>query len=269
MLDRVDKLDRTVLWWAARHGYSGIADVLVQVGVDIDKQDKCGYSALIVACRWGHAGVVRVILNRRPIGPKGHRVGCDFNLRTALGVTALAHATREGHGDIVRLLLSCGGDTNALDVDVVDKYRSMTPLLVAAQYDKDEIAAMLVQVGARLDAKDCNGATALHLAAGTGNITIVRILINPSAAMELAPRVIARSPIKNIGDGGNSGNGGNGGNGGDGGNTDGSASFKSARYSMLDAQRSSDGKTALIISAAGGYLPIVRVLVLAGKPAFS
>ena len=238
--------------------------------MDIDKQDKCGYSALIVASRWGHAGVVRVILNRRPIGPKGHRVGCDFNLRTALGATALAHATREGHGDIVRLLLSCGGDTDALDVDVVDKYRSMTPLLVAAQYDKDEIAAMLVQVGARLDAKDCNDATALHLAAATGNITIVRILINPSAAMELAPRVIARSPIKNTGGGGgNGGNSGNGGNGGGGGDGCGSVSFQSSRYSMLDAQRMDDGKTALIISAAGGYLPIVRVLMQAGKPAFS
>lgn len=70
----------------------------------------------------------------------------------------------------VRRLLADGADANVVDDDY-------TPLHRAALHDHREIAALLIQHGADVNAKDERGRTSLHVAADWGNGDFVSLLL--------------------------------------------------------------------------------------------
>jgi ankyrin repeat protein len=70
----------------------------------------------------------------------------------------LSIAICKGDVNIVKKFIEYGADVN-------EKSNGMTPLMVAARYNKTEIIKLLLSKGAVLSAKDKNGFTALKYAA--------------------------------------------------------------------------------------------------------
>jgi hypothetical protein len=88
------------------------------------------------------------------------------------GSTPLHHAARNGHVEIARLLLQNGAEVNA------KSNRGRTPLYCAALNGHIDILHLLVENGADLEAQDNNGVRALHYAAYYGQLPFIQELIS-------------------------------------------------------------------------------------------
>lgn len=75
-------------------GKLGIAQLLVQRGVDVDSQESGSCTPLKAVSRQGHLEVVRFLIDS----------GADVNSLDREGSTPLHSASQEGHGNIVELL---------------------------------------------------------------------------------------------------------------------------------------------------------------------
>ena len=71
--------------------------------------------------------------------------------------TPLSIAISKGDIESVRKFIEYG-------VDINEKSNGMSPLMIAARYNKVEIMKVLISKGARVNAKDENGFTALKYA---------------------------------------------------------------------------------------------------------
>lgn len=58
--------------------------------------------------------------------------------------------------------------------------RDQTPLMVACYRGRVEAVQVLLAAGARLDARACDGATALHAAVHQGHVDVVALLVGGS-----------------------------------------------------------------------------------------
>lgn len=138
------------LFDAATKGDEDLATRLIKGGADPNNTNNTGSSPLILACRFGHLNVVRVLLNNgakieEPKTPKGRTplmVACAYSS----GIT------------IIKLLVEKGANINATAND------KSTPLMLAARMAKADVVEYLVSKGADVNAKDASGLTALDYA---------------------------------------------------------------------------------------------------------
>ncbi len=123
---------------------------LIKKGGDVNQPDKDGTTALMTACRWADEPMVRFLLGHGAIpdkvrSPKGRTelmVGCAYY---------------SGKG-ISLMLVNKGADINAVSND------GITPLMLAAQNAKLDVVELLLKHGAKVNAKDNMGKTALDYA---------------------------------------------------------------------------------------------------------
>ena len=87
----------TPLMFAASEGDTTTADVLLSRGADVDLQSQNDETALMLAARWGHFRLVRMLLIDAE---------ANVNLRNNDGKTALTIAREKGHTEIVELIES-------------------------------------------------------------------------------------------------------------------------------------------------------------------
>ncbi len=98
--------------------------------------------------------------------------------------TPLHIASRLGNVDIAMLLLQHGADVDAATKD------SYTPLHIAAKEGQDEVASVLIEHGASPTATTKRGFTPLHLAAKYGNMKVAKLLIQKDAPVDAQGKVI-------------------------------------------------------------------------------
>ena len=106
------------------------------------------------------------------------KLGVDANVHDSSNMTSLHFASYYGYSnskEIAELLLQ-----NGAKVDARDKGR-YTPLLLAAYHGQFEIAKLLLDNGADVNAKDEEQSTPLHLAAYNGHAQIVELLLKHGA----------------------------------------------------------------------------------------
>ena len=96
--------------------------------------------------------------------------GADPSLKTKTGSSLLHFAAQGGNTSIISKLLSLG-----LDVASRSNY-GVTPLMTAANFDKQNAFQMLIQNGADPSLKIKNGSSLLHIAAQGGNTSIIEKL---------------------------------------------------------------------------------------------
>ncbi|MBI5133387.1 MAG: ankyrin repeat domain-containing protein, partial [Thaumarchaeota archaeon] len=89
--------------------------------------------------------------------------------------TPLHIAAQCGYDDVAGVLLENSADVNAGDM------LGCTPLHLAASIGHESMVELLIKNGADVNAKDANGLTPLHLAALYGNNQAVKILIRNDA----------------------------------------------------------------------------------------
>lgn len=127
-----------------------------------DCSDSCGNGILLLACKYDNVAVVKFMLD------EGYGSIRDRN-KSGRGPLHVAVAFGQSN-ELSTFLL----DTNA-DVNTVD-FKSLTPLMIAA--DRGNVVAVkaLVDAGADIDAMDRSGQTAFFRAASVDDIAVMRHL---------------------------------------------------------------------------------------------
>jgi ankyrin repeat protein len=97
----------------------------------------------------------------------------------ALGWTPLHYASFGGNAATIELLLASGADVHAR---ATNRFRN-TPLIVATLTRQNEAAALLLAAGGDVLDRQAGGFTALHEAALTGNLELVRLYVEKGAEL--------------------------------------------------------------------------------------
>lgn len=143
---------------------------LLQRGMDPNTVDINGRPALVRALQLDSLRVVQELI-KYP--------GIRINAITPQGETALMLACIKGHIDLVRVFLFMGGAVNQVGWSPLHYAAS------AATENSVEIAALLLEQGAQINALSPNGSTPLMLAAQYGSEGMVRLLSRAGADFKM------------------------------------------------------------------------------------
>lgn len=130
-------------------------------------------SALHFAAEMGNSRAIGLLAAKR----------ADLNVKEKNGDTPLHLAIRSGSLKAARALIEAGADLSLANNEGVQ------PLMLAAMKKNGEfMVSLLISHGARINATDQNGDTALHYAAQVGRLPSVRVLLNAGANLKLINR---------------------------------------------------------------------------------
>ena len=178
LLDAYCKSDgQTSLTLATRRGHVDTVRVLLENGASVDATRPLdGDATLLSAARRHDLCIIRVLLE---YGANVHATGVD-------GSTALSLACDNASDDdveIVQELIRAGVSVNRCRVN------GLSPLMLAARRGNSNIAKVLLQHGANVDAVcDDEGSSALLYASVRGHKDIVRALIDAGANVNVAQK---------------------------------------------------------------------------------
>jgi ankyrin repeat protein len=183
----------SALFGAIRDGNDLVVDTAVGTGPDLLRaRDDDGGSVVAAAMRAGHRRLAERLAARLAATPEGLDIfdaSCvgsvavirdllqsdraDIDLRGMDGYGPLHLAAEFGQVEVVRLLSGSGADPNAV---AMNELRA-TPLHRAISGGHRDTAGLLLALGASPNSIERGGVTALHLAAGRGDETIVDMLL--------------------------------------------------------------------------------------------
>ena len=143
---------------------AGAASKLIAKGVDVNARDpRSGETALIIALREDSASVFKMLVEQPHV---------DFELAAPNGNTALMMAAFKGNRPAVLALLERGAKVNRA---------GWSPLHYAAAGGSADIARILIDRGAVLNARAPGGLTPLMMAAREGQESAVGALLEAGA----------------------------------------------------------------------------------------
>uniref|UniRef100_A0A8C7Y3D8 BCL3 transcription coactivator n=1 Tax=Oryzias sinensis TaxID=183150 RepID=A0A8C7Y3D8_9TELE len=96
------------------------------------------------------------------------------------GLTPLHMAVQQGHQDLAKMLLDAGADINAMDIK-----SGQSPLVHAVESNNAGMVHFLVENRCDVNRQSYSGNTALHVACGRGQVDIVRVLLKSGADSSL------------------------------------------------------------------------------------
>jgi ankyrin repeat protein len=143
---------------------------LLDAGAEVDARNKDGSTALVLAASFrGYEDVVELLVSR----------GADVNATAGNGMTPLmAAATVSKTG--AELLLSKGADVRARSADGATALLRCLMGNLEGQ-DRLDVAELLLAGGAEVNDALPGGTTVLMIAAGTGELEMVRLLVSKGA----------------------------------------------------------------------------------------
>ncbi|CAH0047213.1 unnamed protein product [Clonostachys solani] len=173
------------------------AEVLISEGADLNSQNVLGRTALCFAIDKGLLDMAKLLINKGAdikISTPLHQASAKGYLElvkellaadtkamsqenpTPNGETALHAAAAGGYLDIVKLLVEAGANSKAA------MKNGRVPLHLACAGGWLDIAEyLLADCPEQFHAVDCNGFTPLHLASQSGNLTLIRLLLDYDA----------------------------------------------------------------------------------------
>jgi ankyrin repeat protein len=153
IINRRDHSRYLPLTIACKEGHADIVKDLVKAGADVDRQEVLWPGTpLMAACANGHVNVVKKLL----------KFGADVNL-----FTPLIFACQEGHVSVVKELVKAGADVN------LRSEWGCTPLIAAFLGDHASVVKELLQAGARFW---CNHKNVSFIAA-TCSLSTIKCLV--------------------------------------------------------------------------------------------
>jgi uncharacterized protein len=184
LLEKDEKDGGSALLMASLKGHLEVVRVLLAAGVDVNTKDSNGTTALILAAWKRHLGVVQALIDK----------GVDVNARAKDGNTALMLASSEGELKIVQALLAAGANVNAKQSNgataLILACNGYTTLLTRPEHevpvalDEGNLAVVqaLLAKGADVDVSRSDGYTALMVAVSqAGSVKMVQALIDKGA----------------------------------------------------------------------------------------
>ncbi|XP_044764144.1 ankyrin repeat domain-containing protein 16-like [Coccinella septempunctata] len=142
------------------HNYKEIVEYLCEKGAILNFKNKDGWTCLHLASRNANPSILRVLCERN----------IDFKSVTNNGRTALHISALHGNLEHTELLVS------KIDINSEDSSGN-TPFHEAVLGGNIDLIDFLVDKGADILAKNKNGSSALHLAAGNGSENILLHLV--------------------------------------------------------------------------------------------
>ena len=106
MLNEEDELKRTLLYLAARNGYDHIVEYLIKIGVDLNKTQNNGSTALHGAAFYGHESTVKLLIE----------TGCSPYIKNYFGNLAES----EAYNDSIKTII-----TNSYNNQILNLYQSL------------------------------------------------------------------------------------------------------------------------------------------------
>lgn len=163
IVDLHDERGMTPFHFACQTGKRELVLMLLQAGTKVDGRTNDNLTGLHLACVRGDTSVIELLIAH----------GANPNLACNGQMTALHWASKSV--EITRLL--CDGAK--ADLQVVNK-AGLTLLHCAASRfgSKDTVEFFLERAPELLDKRDDSGATALHIAAASNNVEVVRMLLD-------------------------------------------------------------------------------------------
>ncbi|XP_052258661.1 ankyrin repeat and SAM domain-containing protein 3-like [Dreissena polymorpha] len=162
-IDRFNKGGWTALMYACYIGHESIVSILIDRGASVNLRNSKKETALMLAASCGNDRVGRLLCNQ----------GAELEYQDQRGWTALFHATYSGHQNMVAFLLKQGANMNAIESQL-----GMTPFMEAAAEGHEIILQLFLRHGVNVNAKAYNGDTARSLALINGNMKIVSLIDN-------------------------------------------------------------------------------------------
>jgi len=147
---------------AALGGHAGVVRLLIERGLDVNEAARAdGMTPIAYAAVRGHLSVMRVLLEHH----------ADVNLVDSGGNSPLLHAAMRGRLTAVRLLLDAGANANAAS------RHGWTPLMAAAWEGDASVVAELLQHGANPAMVNTERRSALMLAESEGHRAVAMLLV--------------------------------------------------------------------------------------------
>ncbi|XP_076008872.1 B-cell lymphoma 3 protein homolog [Genypterus blacodes] len=103
-----------------------------------------------------------------------------LELRNYEGLTPLHLTVQRGCKDLARILLDAGADINALDIK-----SGQSPLMHAVESNNSDMVHFLIENSCDVNSQSYSGNTALHSACGRGQVDTVRLLLKSGADCSL------------------------------------------------------------------------------------
>jgi ankyrin repeat protein len=152
---------------ACRIGHHGSVKILIDDGAEVLKSDRLGRTPLYFSVHTGSTLITQLLLD----------VGAEISTQTLNDQrTPLIEGVRNGHLPIAQILLDNGANAGAQD-----QY-GWTALHHAACEGYCEIVQLLINNhGVEISAQEEDGWTALHLAAHNGHLPVVQLLLDKGA----------------------------------------------------------------------------------------
>ncbi|OWF48478.1 Transient receptor potential cation channel subfamily A member 1 [Mizuhopecten yessoensis] len=230
IISKRDKEHMTAIHRAAMYNRYQIVELLINKGGDVNVKSEDQMTPLMLACWKGHVQTTNFLLKN---GAKISEV--DQTCRSALHI-----AVQNGHPEVITQLLEngCASVMECLD------QRDQTALHYAARLGDMLILNALLKHRCRLDARDQNGKTPLHIAAEYSNSKVIDILMQASQTELNDMDSDGKTPIMIAAETGNY-------------NTAQALLYHGADLSMKDEEY----RTATMLATAAGHTKLVRLLL--------
>ena len=105
-INKKDKLGVTALMYAAQYGRRDIFKALLDKGARFNGRSHKGHTTLINAAYGGNIKIVKMLI----------KIGVDLNEKSDIGASAYAYAEYLGHKDIITALIDAGARTENLAI---------------------------------------------------------------------------------------------------------------------------------------------------------
>jgi len=165
----------SVVHVASEHGHLEAPRIVVESLPDdasrreiINKQSPSGITPLYFACRHGRDDIVKYLLS----------VGADYNICTKGGWNVAHVICEQGNLGILKLIIESLPDGKSRSEFINKKSDSgITPLFLACQHGKKDIAKYLLSIGADYNICTRGGWSITHVACEKGNLEILKLII--------------------------------------------------------------------------------------------
>ncbi|MFC1636823.1 CocE/NonD family hydrolase, partial [Planctomycetota bacterium] len=170
----------TALHSAVERGHRDIAELLIQEGADVDSKDKSGATPLSYAIGANDLDMINLLVAK----------GADIKTVISNGLTLLHYMSTYDSPDIIKLLLS-----KDAKVDERDDNYEFTALHYAARFGSKNVAEVLIDNGADINAKDKWGYQPIHWAAYHDRPQIIELLRSKGADVN-AKTSLGQTPLE-------------------------------------------------------------------------